>query len=121
LFGLLSLVLASIGLYGVTAYNAGQRTNEIGLRMALGANRGNVIALVLRGALGLIAVGLVMGIPLSILAGHFLGNQLFGMSPFDVKITAIALGVLGTAGFVAALIPALRASTIEPLKALRVE
>ncbi|HMI53831.1 MAG TPA: ABC transporter permease [Candidatus Saccharimonadales bacterium] len=121
LFGILSLLLASIGLYGVTAYNVGQRTNEIGLRMALGANRGNVLSLVMRGALGLIGVGLVLGIPLSLWAGRFLQSQLFGTKPFSWTITLTSLAALGVAGFVAALIPALRASSIEPLQALRME
>jgi ABC-type antimicrobial peptide transport system permease subunit len=73
-FGILSLVLASIGLYGVTAYNAGLRTNEVGLRMALGASQRNVVALVLRGAFALIAVGLLLGLPLSAMAGRWVIN-----------------------------------------------
>lgn len=121
LFGILSLILASIGLYGVTAYNVGQRTNEIGLRMALGANRVNVLSLILRGALALIGVGLLLGIPLALWAGRFLESQLFGTKPFSWTITLTSLAVLGVAGLVAAFIPALRASSIEPLKALRTE
>src|SRR5437016_5997752 len=82
-FGLLSLVLASIGLYGVTAYNAGRRINEIGVRIALGANRGHVVRLVLRGAFGLILFGLLIGLPLTFAAGRVLGSQLYGMNPFN--------------------------------------
>ena len=74
-FGVLSLVLASIGVYGVTAYKAGSRVNEIGVRIALGADRGNVIALVLRGALRLIVFGLILGLPLTFAAARFLGSQ----------------------------------------------
>ena len=81
LFGFLSLVLASIGIYGVTAHNAGSRTNEIGVRMALGANRGHVVRLVLWGAFPLIAGGLLLGLPLTLAAGRFLGSQLYGMNP----------------------------------------
>jgi len=120
-FGILSLVLASIGLYGVTAYNAGLRTNEIGLRMVLGASQQNVVALVLRGAFALIAIGLLLGLPLSAMAGRFLGNQLFGLNPYDPAVSIAAVVALGLSALVAALIPALRASWLSPIDALRVE
>jgi ABC-type antimicrobial peptide transport system permease subunit len=120
-FGILSLVLASIGLYGVTAYNVGRRTNEIGVRTALGADRRNVIALVLRGAIGLILFGLLLGFPLIFAAGRFLGSQLYGMSPYNPAVTLLAVAVLGCSALAAAFIPALRASSISPLDALRVE
>jgi len=120
-FGILSLVLASIGLYGVTAYNAGRRTNEIGVRMALGADRGDVVALVLRGAFGLVVLGLVVGLPLALAAGRFLGSQLYGMNPYDPVVTLIAIVALGFSALIASVIPALRASLISPLEALRVE
>ncbi len=120
-FGLLSLVLASIGLYGVTAYNAGRRTNEIGVRMALGADRAHVIALVLRGAFALIAFGLLIGLPLTLAAGKFLGNQLYGMDPYNPTVTVVAVATLSLSALTASLIPALRASLISPLDALRAE
>lgn len=120
-FGLLSLVLASIGLYGLTAYNAGRRVSEIGIRMALGADRRHVVALVLRGAFGLIGFGLLLGLPLTVAAGRFLGRQLYGMNPDDPVVTAIALAALGSSALVAAFIPALRASLISPVRALRAE
>lgn len=120
-FGLLSLVLASIGLYGVTAYNAGRRTGEIGVRMALGADRGNVIALVLRGAFGLILFGSMVGLPLTFAAARFLGNQLYGTDPYNPVVTLVALGALGLSALVASVIPAIRASSISPLDALRAE
>jgi predicted permease len=120
-FGILSLVLASIGLYGVTAYNAGRRTNEIGVRMALGASRGNVVALVLRGAFALIALGLLLGVPLSAVAGRFLGHQLYGLNPYNPVVITVAVVALGFSALAASLIPALRASSISPLEALRVE
>ena len=120
-FGILSLLLASIGLYGVTAYNAGRRVNEIGLRMALGASRGNAAALILRGAFGLILVGLCAGLPLTFAVGRFLGSQLYGMSPYNPVVTVVAVLLLATTAFFASLIPALRASLISPMAALREE
>jgi predicted permease len=120
-FGLLSLALASIGLYGVTAYNAGRRVNEIGVRMALGANRGHVVRLVIRGAFGLILAGLLLGLPLVFVAGQFLGTQLYGMSPYNPAVTLAAVVALGLSALVASLVPALRASRISPVEALRAE
>jgi predicted permease len=121
LFGVLSLVLASIGLYGVTAYNVGRRTNEIGVRMTLGASRGDVIRLVLRGAFLLIAFGLILGIPLSLAASRLLTSQLYGLNPYDPMLIGLAVLVLGLFGLVATLIPALRASSISPSQALRTD
>jgi predicted permease len=120
-FGLLSVLLASIGLYGLTAYNAGRRTNDIGVRMALGAGRSHVVTLVLRGALGLVFVGLIIGLPLTFAAGRFLGNQLYGMNPYDPVVTVTALVALGFSASIASLIPAFRASLISPMVALRTE
>jgi predicted permease len=121
LFGILALVLASVGLYGVTAYNAGSRTNEIGLRMALGADRGNVLALILRGAMLQIVLGLLLGVPLTLAAGRFLGSQLYGIDQYDPMIIAVAVLVIGFSALTAALIPAFRASSISPIQALRAE
>lgn len=114
-FGLLSLILASIGLYGVSAYNAECRVSEIGVRMALGAGRRHVIALILRGAFLLVALGLAAGLPLTFAAGKFLGN------PYDPMVTFAAAAALGISALAASLIPALRASGISPLEALRAE
>ena len=105
----------------MTAYNAARRTNEIGVRVALGAHRSQVIALVLRGAIGLVAVGLVAGLPLALAAGRFLGSQLYGMNPYDPWVILLAVLTLGFSAFVASLIPAVRASLISPLDALRAE
>ncbi|HEX4770882.1 MAG TPA: ABC transporter permease [Bryobacteraceae bacterium] len=121
LFGVLALLLASIGLYGVTSYNAGSRTMEIGVRMALGANRGNVLTLILRGAFALIGIGLLVGLPLAVSAGWVLGNQLYGINPHDPMVIGIAIATLGFSGFVAALVPALRATSVSPIQALRTE
>jgi ABC-type antimicrobial peptide transport system permease subunit len=120
-FGILSLVLASIGLYGVTAYNSGRRTNEIGVRLALGATRAQAATLVLRGAFVLVAVGLLVGFPVSLAAGRFLGSQLYGLNPYDPVVISVAVLTLGFAALVASLIPAFRASRISPAEALRAE
>ena len=120
-FGLLSLVIASIGLYGVTAYNAGRRVSEIGIRMALGAGRGDVVRLVLRGAFLLILFGLFIGLPLTFAVGRFLGNQLYGMNPYSPGVTAVSVLALGLSALVASLVPAVRASSRSPLDALRAE
>lgn len=120
-FGLLSLALSCIGLYGVTAYNAGRRTNEIGVRMALGANRADAVALILRGAFGLILLGLLIGLPLTFGTGRFLGHQLYGTNPYNPVVTVVAIAALSFAALPAALIPALRASLISPMEALRME
>ena len=106
LFGALALILASIGVYGVMAYNVGSRTSEIGVRMALGADRRDVFRLILRGALGLISLGLLLGIPLALAAGRFLGHQLYGIDQYDPMILALAILVLGSSALAAALIPA---------------
>ena len=121
LFGILSLVLASIGLYGVTAYNAGCRTNEIGVRLALGATRVQAAALIIRGAFSVVATGLALGLPLALAAGRFLGSQLYGLNPYDPLVISAAVLTLALSALVAALIPARRASLISPSEALRAE
>ena len=121
LFGLLGLALAAVGLYGVMAYTVEQRTNEIGLRMALGADRGHVIAMVLRGALWQIGIGLGLGIPLAILAGKLMKDQLYGVQPWDPVMLAGATGLLALAALVASVAPVHRAANVEPMVALRNE
>src|SRR3984885_907545 len=100
-FGVLALVLASIGFDGVTAYNAGRRVSEIGVRMALGANRGRVVRLVLRGAFALILFGLLIGLPLTFAAGRFLGTQLYGVNPYNPVVTLAAAAMLGLSALAA--------------------
>jgi predicted permease len=121
LFGLLALVLASVGLYGVTAYSVERRTNEIGVRMALGADRISVLKLVLQSAFLQIAIGLAIGIPATILGGRAMATQLFGVKPYDPVILLLTTGVLGVAAFIAAVVPAQRAASLDPMKALRTE
>jgi predicted permease len=121
LFGFLALILASIGLYGVTAYSVERRTNEIGIRMALGADRVHVLGLVLRGALLQMAIALAIGIPITIAAGRAMAAQLFGVKPYDPRILLLTTVALVIAAFLAAVIPARRAATLDPIRALRVE
>ena len=121
LFGVVALVLAAIGLYGVTAYSVARRTNEIGLRMALGADRGNVIGIVLSGAFRRVLVGLLLGLPLAVGAGYLLSAQLYGVSFWDPAALVVAAVSLAIAAFIASIVPAARAASIAPIKALRTE
>ncbi|HET9307198.1 MAG TPA: ABC transporter permease, partial [Candidatus Sulfotelmatobacter sp.] len=121
LFGVLALVLASVGLYGVTAYSVERRTSEIGIRMALGADRLNVLRLVLRSAFLQILAGLVIGIPATILAGYAMSAQLFGVKPYAPGILLVTTLVLSAAALIATLLPARKAATLEPIRALRTE
>jgi putative ABC transport system permease protein len=119
LFGALGLILAAVGLYGVMAYTVEQRTNEIGLRMALGADRGHMIRMVLRSAFLQIGVGLGLGIPLAILAGKLMKDQLFDVRPWDPIMLTAATLLLALAALVASVVPARRAAGVEPMVALR--
>ena len=121
LFGIVALVLAAVGLYGVTAYSVAQRTNEIGIRMALGADRVKVVDLVLRSAFKRVAAGLILGLPLAVGAGRLIAAQLYGVSFWDPLALAIAAGSLAACAFIAAVIPAGRAASISPMSALRAE
>jgi putative ABC transport system permease protein len=121
LFGVLGLVLAAIGLYGVMAYTVEQRTREIGVRIALGADRGGVVRMVLRGAFSQVGVGLALGIPLAILAGRLMTKQLFGVQPWDPIMLAIAVLLLCFAALLSSVIPASRAASVQPIVALRNE
>jgi predicted permease len=121
LFGGLGLVLAAVGLYGVMAYTVEQRTSEIGVRMALGADRGRVVNMVLRGAFSQIAIGLAIGVPAAIGAGKLMTEQLFGVQPWDPVMLMLATILLGVAALLATVIPARRAAGVEPIVALRNE
>jgi len=120
-FGIVALVLAAIGLYGVTAYGVAQRTNEIGIRMALGADRARVVQLVLGGAFKRVLIGLILGLPLAIGAGRLISAQLYGVSSWDPLALTVAAGALAICSFFAAMIPASRAASISPMNALRTE
>lgn len=121
LFGMLALLLAAIGLYGVTSYTVVRRTPEIGIRMALGAARGRVIQMVMRGALLQAGIGLAIGAPVAMLCVRFVKSQLFDIAHVDAAVMGGSIGVLAAAAFVAGLIPARRAASIDPVKALRVD
>jgi predicted permease len=121
LFGVVAVVLAAIGLYGVTAYAVARRRSEIGLRLALGAERGNVIGLVLGGAFKRVAIGLVLGTPLAVGAGYLLSAQLYGVSFWDPMALTVAAAALAFAAFVASVVPASRAAALAPMIALRTE
>ena len=121
LFGLLALLLAAIGLYGVTAYTVLRRTPEIGIRMALGAQRTRVIGMVMRGAMLQAIIGLAIGIPVAIFCVRFVKSQLFEITSVNTLVMAGAISVLALAACIAGIIPALRAASINPVQALRVE
>jgi len=121
LFGALALLLATIGLYGVTAYTVVRRTSEIGIRMALGAERGAVVALVMRGAIVQTLLELTIGIPVALVCVRFVKAQLYEITPPDALVMAGAIAILATAACVAGIIPARRAASIDPVQALRTE
>lgn len=121
LFGILALVLASIGIYGVTAYNLASRTSEIGMRVAMGADRSDIFALLLRGSFLLVAFGLLFGLPLALGVGRFLRSQLYGLNQFDPIVLAAAGVTVALSALFAAFVPAYRGSSISPMQALRSE
>jgi predicted permease len=121
LFGVVALVLAAVGLYGVTAYSVAQRTNEIGVRMALGADRSRVMQLILGSAFRRVAVGLVIGLPMAVGAGYLLSSRLYGVSFWDPVALSVATGSLALAALVASMVPATRAAALAPMRALRTD
>jgi macrolide transport system ATP-binding/permease protein len=120
-FSVLALILASVGLYGVTEYSVVRRTEEIGIRMALGARRAWVLSMVLGSALRQTALGLALGVPLSLLGGRLIASQLYRTSPYSLVILVGAGLVLLLSALVAGIIPARRAASIDPMRALRAE
>ena len=120
-FGIIALLLAAIGLYGVTAYTVARRTSEIGVRMALGANRVSIAGLVLRGAFLQVAIGLLIGIPVAIGAGRLMASSLYQVRSWDLSVLAISILLLGICAAAASLLPAGRAASTDPVKALRTD
>jgi ABC-type antimicrobial peptide transport system permease subunit len=120
-FGALALLLACIGLYGVMSYTVAGRTREIGVRMALGAQRGNVLTLVMREAMLLVIIGIAAGIPLAMLSTRLINSMLFGLQNTDPLSLAVVVIVLAAVGALASVIPARRATKVDPMVALRYE
>jgi ABC-type antimicrobial peptide transport system permease subunit len=120
-FGLLAVLLAAIGLYGVMSYSVARRTPEIGVRMALGATRGDVASMILREIALLIAVGSAIGAAGSLGLARFVESLMFGLAPRDPLTLVAAIGVLLAVGLLAGYLPARRASRIDPVVALRSE
>jgi len=120
-FGILAATLATLGLYGVISYMVARRRNEIGVRVALGANRGTVVRLVLREALLLLAIGLTTGVGLALWAGRAASSLLFGMKPYDPASLTAAIVLLAGVALLASYWPAYRASRVDPMSALREE
>jgi macrolide transport system ATP-binding/permease protein len=121
LFGGLALLLAAIGLYGVTSYNVARRSSEIGIRMALGAARGGVMAMIMRGAMTQTVLGLAIGLPVTLLCVRFVKSQLYEITYADPSVLTSAIVTLVAAACIAAIVPARRAASIDPVQALRME
>lgn len=120
-FGVLALCLAAVGLYGLLSFMVVQRTQEIGVRKALGARSGSIVRMVLRGALGMTLAGIAAGVVIALGAGRLVADQLYGVSPRDPLVIALCAGVLVAVAIVACLAPAWRATRIDPMVALRAE
>jgi len=120
-FGFLATVLVATGLYGTLAYRVNMRTAEIGVRMAMGARRGQVVWMILKDSLLLTAIGVVMGIPLAMLVGRALTSSLYGVKALDEATYLLAVIAVATIALAASAVPARRAASVEPLTALRVE
>jgi ABC-type antimicrobial peptide transport system permease subunit len=120
-FGLLAVVLVATGLYGTLAYRVNMRTAEIGVRMAVGARRGQVVWMILRGSLLLTAAGVIVGVPMAMLVGRALASSLYGVQPLDAASYLLAVAAVTAVAFAASAVPAGRAASIDPMRALRTE
>jgi macrolide transport system ATP-binding/permease protein len=121
LFGGLSLLLATIGMYGVTAFTVARRSSEIGIRMALGAQPKQVVGMVMRGAMGQALLGLAIGIPAALVCAHYVESQLFEVKGMDWRAMVVAIVALAAASALAGFIPASRAAATDPARTLAVE
>jgi len=120
-FGFLAVVLVATGLYGTLAYRVSQRTAEIGVRMAVGARRGQVVWMILRDSLTLTVAGVVAGVPLAMLVGRTLASSLYGIQPSDTVTYLLAIAGVAAVAVIASAIPASRAANVDPMRALRME
>ena len=120
-FGVLAAILASIGLYGVISYMVIRRRNEIGVRMALGANRSDIVLMILKEAAALMVIGLATGAALALVAGTAASSMLYGLKPRDPLALIAAIGGMALVALVASVLPAQRAATLHPIAALRLE
>jgi ABC-type antimicrobial peptide transport system permease subunit len=120
-FGFLAVVLVATGLYGTLAYRVSMRTAEIGVRMAVGARREQVVWMILKDSLLLTVAGVVLGIPLALLVGRVLTSSLYGVKPIDAVSYLVAIGGVAVVALVASVLPAGRAASVDPMKALRTE
>ena len=120
-FGLLAVILVATGLYGTLAYRVNMRTAEIGVRMAVGARRGQVVWMILKDSLLLTVAGLAIGIPLAMLVGRALTASLYGVQPMDAVSYLLAVAGLAVVALMASAVPARRAASVDPMRALRTE
>jgi ABC-type antimicrobial peptide transport system permease subunit len=120
-FGVLALFLAAIGIYGILAYGVSQRTSEIGIRMAIGAESANVIGMIAKETMTMVAIGLAAGLVATYFVTKLIESRLFGVTPTDPLVLGAAMGLLAVIALLAGLLPALRASKIDPAIALRYE
>jgi predicted permease len=121
MFGGLAMLIASIGLFGLMSYNVARRTNEIGIRMALGAQRGDVLRLVMRESMTLVVLGIAIGLALAVAAGRLVASFLFGLAPTDPQTLAVAMAVMVIVSSIAGYLPARRAARVDPMIALHYE
>ena len=121
IFAGLATLLAAIGLYGVISYSVAQRTKEIGIRMALGGQRADMLRMVLRQSGLLVLIGMLTGVPVALATTRLLGTMLYGVGATDLLTYFLVVALLGVAGFFASIIPALRATRVDPIVALRYE
>jgi predicted permease len=121
LFAAIALSLAAVGLYGVMLYQVGERTKEIGIRLALGAHASSIVELILKQSLAIVGVGLAAGFPLALIAGHAVASQLYGVEPYSIRALVIGTGSLVVAAIIATLVPVRRAIRVDPLTAIRAD